>query len=136
MKTTVKIEKEVDIKHVIIDIAIRYVGDSDDDDVPTDFPLLRDDKKTWLAKVDIDTGIIDGWPQGDSREMHAKVCDAGIYTLLDADGNTVATLSGYVPNDLVPGSYGDYVELSIDGGGKITNWPRHPDVSQFFESDD
>jgi hypothetical protein len=42
---------------------------------------------------------------------------------------------GYVPNDLVPGSYGDYVELSINEEGVITNWPKNPSVDEFFDED-
>lgn len=133
MKAIVKIEKEVEIKTVIINIAPRYIGDSGDDDMPTDFPLLNDEKSEWTAHVDIDTGVIKDWPQGDSREMHVKVCDAGTYTLLDTFGNSVAVRDGYVPNDLVPGSYGDYVELSINEEGVITNWPKNPSVDEFFD---
>jgi hypothetical protein len=100
--------------------------------MPTDFPGLSDDKKNWHAVVDIDTGFISGWPLGNARKMHVKVCDAGLYTLYDADGNSIARIDGYVPHGVVPGSYGDYVELTIDESGKITNWPKCPDISEFF----
>ena len=136
MKTTVRIEKEVDIAAILIDIAPRYIGDGEDYDMPTDFPMLNSEKTAWVAKVDIDTGQIFGWPAGEVRKMHVKVCDAGIYTLYDREGVEIAVFNGYVPNDVVPGSYGDYVELEIDGSGIITNWPKHPDVSRFFELDD
>lgn len=59
MKATIKVEKEVEIKTVLIDIAPRYIGDSDDDDMPTDFPLLNAGKTAWVASVDIDTGVCD-----------------------------------------------------------------------------
>lgn len=136
MKATVKIEKEVEIRTVIIDIAPRYIGDSEDDDMPTDFPMLNKQKTAWIASVNIDTGEIDGWPAGDARKMQVKVCDAGIYSLIDTEGNQVAKFSGYVPHGVVPGSYGDYVELSIDECGVITNWPKHPDISEFFSDED
>ena len=137
MKATVKTEKEVEIKTVLIDIAPRYIGDSDDDDMPTDFPLLNDVKDAWIVRVDIDNGVIENWPEGDARKMHVKVCDAGTYRLLDVDGNEVAAIvNNYVPHGVVPGSYGDYVELTIDETGKITNWPKSPDVSEFFGGDD
>ena len=135
MKTTMKLEQEVEIVTVVIAISPRYVGDDDDDDMPTDFPLLND-SKMWTAHVDIDTGIIKGWPEGDVREMHVKVCDAGTYRLLDASGKEIAAIvNDYVPHGVVPGSWGDYVELSIDGTGRIINWPKSPDVSQFFDDD-
>lgn len=137
MFTTIKVKKEVDIRSVLIDISPRYIGDSDEDDMPLDFPLLNIAEGKWQATVDIDSGKIDGWPAGDAREMHVKVCDAGSYHLLDAEGNKIASIeNNYVPNDLIPGSYGDYVELSIDENGVITNWPEDPDVSAFFESDE
>lgn len=139
MKEVVKItvEKEVDIRIVLIDISPRYIGDSDGDDMPTDFPLLNEAKTSWIASVNIDTGEISGWPKGDKRNMHVKVCDAGTYSLIDVDGNTIASIvNNYVPNGVVPGSYGDYVEMDIDENGIITNWPKHPDVSEFFRNEE
>lgn len=132
MKTTAAIKTEIEIKWCVIDIEPRYIGDSKDDDLPTDFPLLNDAKNQWRAKVDIDSGQIDGWPQGDARKMHVKVCDAGLYILQDSAGKELARLDGYVPHGVVPGSYGDYVELTIDESGRITNWPKSPDISEFF----
>lgn len=67
MKATIKIEKEVDIRTVIIDIAPRHIGDTEDDDMPTDFPLLNAEKTAWVASVDIDTGAISGWPHKPRR---------------------------------------------------------------------
>jgi len=137
MKAMIKIEKEVDIRTVLIDIAPRYIGDGDDCDMPTDFPLLNAQKTAWIAFVDIDTGAIAGWPKGEKRKMFVKVCDAGTYKLLDGEGNVIAErINSYVPNGVVPGSYGDYVELDIDENGVITNWPKRPDISAFFSDDE
>lgn len=134
MKAKVKIEQELTIASVFIDIAPRYIGDSEDDDLPTDFPLLNASKTEWRAMVDIDTGKILDWPQGEARDMHVKVCDNGSYSLYDSAGEKVAEIvNGYVPNELIPGAYGDYIELSINEDGVITNWPRSPDISAFFE---
>ncbi len=135
MKAKIKIEKEVEIRSVLICIAPRYIGDKEDDDMSTDFPLLNEEKTLWVAEVNVDTGQIGCWPIGEKRSMHVKVCDGGIYTLKDSNGNVVAIKDGYVPNRLVPGSYGDYVELEIDENGIITNWPKHPSVSDFFQDD-
>lgn len=135
MKTTILVERAVEIKKLVINVSPRYIGDTDEDDMPTDFPGLNDLKNNWMASVDIDTGQIEGWPTGDAREMHIKVCDAGIYSLYDVDGDCVATINGYVPNGVVPGSYGDYIELKIDENGFITNWPKLPNVEEFFERD-
>lgn len=135
MKALIKVEKEVEIKTVIVTIEPRYIGDSEDDDMPTDFPLLDDAKEIWCASIDIDNGKIKDWPIGEVREMFVKVCDQGLYSLLDADGNEVAKIDGYVPNGLIPGEYGDYVDLKIDAEGVITNWPKYPDLSAFFGDD-
>lgn len=137
MKATIKVEKEVEIRTVLIDIAPRYIGDSDDDDMPSDFPLLNAEKTAWIASVDIDTGAISGWTVGEKRSMYVKVCDAGTYRLIDSEGNEVAArVNDYVPHGVVPGDYGDYVDLKIDENGIITNWPKHPDISEFFRNDD
>ena len=136
MKATIKVKKDVDIRIVRISIAPRYIGDSDDDDIPSDFPLLDLGRGVWNADVLIDTGEIVDWPKGDPRSMHVKVCDAGIYSLLDAEGNVLAEHDGYVPHGVVPGSYGDYVELTINENGVITNWPKDPSLDDFFNRDE
>jgi hypothetical protein len=132
MKAKVKVWKEIEIRSVCIDINIRYVG-GDDGDIPEDFPLLEGNQ--WRALVDLDNGIIEDLP-GDARSMHVKVCDAGIYTLYDDRAEEVARIAGYVPHGVVPGDYGDYVILDIDENGVITNWPKLPDVSEFFLDDE
>lgn len=129
MKATVKVEKEIDAKSVIVDIKPRYIGDSPEDDMPTTTPLLNGE--IWKAEIDIDTGKIKDWPEGEEASLYIKVCDAGIYTLLDADGNELAQKSGYVPNDLIPGECGDYIDLKIAADGTITNW-NPIDLSDFF----
>ena len=135
MQATIKVEKEVNVKTLLISAKFRYVGDSEDDDVPTDFPLLTG--SMWNAYIDIDTGVIADWPQGDARELYVRVCDQGNYSLLDENGETLfERFDNYVPNDLIPGEYGDYIELNIDGTGKITNWPTSPSIDEFMEDSD
>ena len=88
--------------------------------------------------VVIDTGEIIGWPKGKdwSLDVFLKVTDTGIYTLLDPFGEQVGEINqNYVPHGLIPGEYGDYVNLKIDDQGFITNWPKEPNVSEFFQSD-
>ena len=134
MKATMYVRKTVEIVSVIIDVKMRYVGDSEDDDVPTDFPMLNGDH--WKVKVGVDTGIIEGWPKGREQYLHTKVCDAGLYTLIDDSGDVVSVRDGYVPNSLVPGDYGDYIIMNIDGDGKIKEWPENPCVDEFFDDDE
>lgn len=88
--------------------------------------------------VIIDTGEIINWPKGEdwSLDIFLKVTDTGIYQLLDPFGKKVGEIDQYyVPHGLIPGEYGDYVDLKIDDQGFITNWPKEPNVSEFFQSD-
>jgi len=133
MKATIKIEKEVEIKEVLIDISPRYIGDSDGDDMPTDFPLLSENKDAWRASVNVDTGEIANWPIGDARKMYVKVCDSGCYKLVDTEGNVIAEKEGYVP-DIVPNDYGDYVDLNINENGVIENWNSRVSIEDFFDA--
>jgi hypothetical protein len=130
MKTKVKVEQTIQIDYIRIEVPVRY----DDEDIPYDFPLREND--TWHALINIDTGEVIGWPKGKSGDLHMKVCDEGTYTLTDAVGGIIAAIEqNYVPNGVVPGSYGDYIELHINADGIITNWPKHPDVSEFFKDE-
>ena len=129
MKTVVKIEKEIDIKKVKVSVSVRY----GEEDIPKDFPLRQGDM--WNAEIDIDSGVITGWPEGEAGRLGMKVCDEGTYTLIDSDGNEIITLEqDYVPTSLIPGRYGDYIDLQIDGTGKITNW-NPSSFEDFFPED-
>lgn len=131
MKAKIKIEKEVDIIVVSLNVNVRY----EDDDIPYDFPGREGDQ--WRVKIGIDTGIIENWPIGFAYNIESmKVCDEGTYELIDSDGNIVASIdNNYVPNRLIPGEDGDYIEMDIDENGKIKNWPSKPSFSNFFKSD-
>lgn len=131
MKAKIPTTIEVNITHILLELAIRY----GDEEMPNDFPLREGD--LWKAKVEIDTGRILDWPAGRSADLHLKVCDEGTYTLLDENGKLLAKLENeYVPHGVVPGSYGDYVEFTINEDGIITNWRKKPDVSDFFTKED
>lgn len=129
MKTTIMKPVEVEIATVSVILPVNY----EEEDMPNDFPLRQGDQ--WRATIDIDTGKINDWPAGRSGKFFMKVCDGGTYTLRDPSGNVLAERQDYVPNDLIPGEYGDYVHLQINEEGLITNWPKEPDVSQFFEDE-
>lgn len=127
MKFTVTSPVETDIRYVSINVAVRYGKE----DIPKDFPLR--DGNVWKAIVEIDAGLIHDWPVGQAGELSMKVCDQGTYELLDAGMNLVASIEeDYVPHGVVPGRYGDYIELTIDATGRITNWPKKVKVDEFF----
>ncbi len=131
MKIEARQRVEIEVTAIRIEVAVKY----DAEDIPYNFPLRKGNM--WEATVDIDTGKIRDWPVGQTGDMYMKVCDNGTYALLGPDGKEIAKREGeYVPNDVVPGEWGDYIDLHIDANGVITNWPKNPDVGVFFDDND
>lgn len=134
MQVTIHKPTQIEVTHIFLELPVRY----GEEDIPNDFPLRNGDM--WSAKVEMDSGKIIDWP-ADPRfqecRLDMKVCDSGRYTLYTLYGDhwdKVAELQDYVPHGVVPGEYGDYVELHIKNG-VIVNWPRNPDLSTFnFEA--
>lgn len=110
---------------------INGVEDTDDD---PKIPLRKGDM--WLLEIHLHDGSIRDWPVGTMAKVHYKVCDAGVYHLLDADRQVVITKAGYVPSMLAPqgGGYGDYVILDIGPDGIIKGWKAS--LSYFEEEED
>lgn len=129
MKVKIKVIKEIDIKYVEVILPVRF----NEEDMLNDFPMRKGD--TWQATINIDSGKILNWEQGKEGSFYMKVCDEGCYELFDEDFNSIARIHDYVPNALIPGDYGDYVNFKIDKEGRIINWPKNPSVSQFFPED-
>lgn len=116
----------IDVAYVRISIPLRY---DDDGGMAKDFPLRNG--QIWTADVDIETGEIHGFPATGAFEVYEKASDSGCYYLLDSTKQVIASRENeYVP-DIVPGEWGDYVILKIRDG-KITNWPRNPEIESFF----
>ena len=127
MKVFVKRQCEVEIAFVRIAAPVEH----GEDDMPNEFPFRRGD--VWDVVVEADTGKIVDWPSGVTHELCMKVCDQGSYYLLGAKRRVIAAIKeDYVPNGVVPGSYGDYIEMTITADGTITEWPKKLDVSEFF----
>lgn len=126
MEIEIKVKKKVDIKILKVDIAPRYWEDTtvngEEDTEGKLVPFRKGD--LWKVDIDIDNGTVLNWPKGTKVETHYKVCDAGIYTAIDSEGNEVYKHDGYVPSILPGKHYGDYVILNIDEEGKITNWDK------------
>lgn len=130
--------KEVEVKYLQVDAQVRYWedaivnGEHDDKGGLTPFR----DGDAWRPLIDLDTGAIVDWPEGTLLDVHFKVCDAGVYTLLDASKQTIIAKDGYVPDILCPGGsgYGDYIIMSIDGEGRIANW--RIDLDDFTQDDE
>jgi hypothetical protein len=133
MKAIITVKKEVDIKFVKVDVAVRY----DEEDIPNDFPFRKGDM--WSATIDIDAGKVLDWPKGQKGNLKMKICDQGSYYLLDVDGNILLSRENdYVPNELLPpyNGCGDYLELHIDENGTITNWYSKPSIENFILDND
>lgn len=138
MKLTLKIEKEFDVKFLAVTAGIRYAEDVEVNGEPcsklSEIPL--NDGEHWQVMIDVNAGIIEQWPQGTTASIHAKVCDDGTYSILDANKQEIKTYDGYVPYCLAVGEsgYGDYIIMEIDGNGKIKNW--EPSFEEFENDED
>lgn len=135
----IKVETTKPVKYLLAECGVRYWedgqvnGTTDDEDNPA-MPFKQGD--LWRVKIDLNTGVIEDWPEGTTAETHYKVCDAGSYKILDENGEVVTELDGYVPSMMCPegSGYGDYVIMKIDETGKIANWKV--DFDEFLNTDD
>ena len=137
MKRTIKVEKEVDIKTLKVtidepgweDATVNDIEDTDGDRMPCR------NGNSWCPIIDIDTGIIRNWIKGTIADIHYKVCDSGIYELLDAEGNEIIKDENYVPSIMCPEGegYGDYIKMKVNADGQICNW--QPNLDDLFDED-
>lgn len=126
MKTTIKVKKEIEVKYCQLNVSVRY----EDEDMPYDFPFRDGDM--WNPLIDIDKGKIVDYEYDQTWKLHMKVTDSGSYYLLDKNKEVLLKIEDdYVPNKLIPGSYGDYIELDIATDGTITNWYENPSLKEF-----
>lgn len=143
---TVNATKAVPVKYLKVRCGVRYWEDAtvngEQDEDGSRIPL-RDPKPNdhlgggdWLPVIDLDTGKIEGWPEGTTADIHYKVCDDGDYALLDADHKVVIEIDGYVPSLMCPEGegYGDYVIMKVAADGSIANWKA--DLSAFEKDED
>lgn len=85
----------------------------------------------WCPKIELSTGKILNWKQGTTADIHYKVCDDGLYTLLDKENNTVTKKEGYVLDMMSPkeNGDGDYIIMEVDENGLIQDW--NVDLEEF-----
>lgn len=136
-KITIRSTKEIEAAYLLVEAGVRYWDDAeingeldteDGDRMP--FNVLG----TWRPLIDLSTGKIEGWPEGTTASVHYKVCDDGVYTLLNAQREEVAKISGYVPEIMCPAGqgYGDYIIMEIGPDGTIKDWDC--DLAAFEEA--
>jgi hypothetical protein len=98
---------------------VRY----DEEDMPNDAPFRKGD--TWDVTIRLDddgAACIEGWPQGQTLDLHMKVVDCGTYIVMHKGKEVGKREQDYVP-DCFPGThYGDYLILDIYADGAVTNW--------------
>jgi hypothetical protein len=126
MKIKIVKEIEADVKYIQAECGVRYWEDATvngTEDSYGDLIPLRDGD-CWKPTIEIETGIILDWPKGAEASIHYKVCDDGVYRLLDEEKKTVVEIDGYVPDIMSPkeNGYGDYVIMDVCTNGKIQNW--------------
>lgn len=115
--------------HILAEAGVRYWEDAYVNDIEdTDGTLIPGrDGDVWRVKIELATGKIEGWPEGTAADIHYKVCDAGQYWLLDAEGRKVAYRDGYVPGSFLCHGYegyGDYIIMTIGPDGQIAYYTQ------------
>lgn len=126
-------KRRIPVKYLRAECGVRHwedaiVNDVEDSDGKL-IPLRNGD--TWDVTIDLATGKIEGWPEGTAADIHYKVCDAGVYTLLDDARLQIKSIDGYVPKMMCPegNGFGDYVIMKIAADGTIAKWKA--DLSEF-----
>lgn len=137
----VKIKVEKEVHYLKCELGVRYwedavVNGKDENENNPTIPFATKSQGTWNPIIMLNDGRILNWPIGVTASTHYKVCDAGVYTLLDENRCEVVSKDGYVPDMLCPdgNGFGDYVELEIDENGFIKNFKA--DLSYFDEDEE
>ena len=127
------------VKYLVVNAKVRFWEDTSLNGVSDEngniYGLMGDN---WVLEIDVDTGKIVNWPEGDVASVWYKVCDAGEYTLLDSDRNTIVEMkNSYVPNclDTSNAGYCDYISLEILPDGTIEYWNFDPQEWQEYQKD-
>lgn len=134
-----KIETTIDIHptHLLAEAGVRYWEDATVNGVEDEDGKLIPGRHgdLWRAKINLAAGRIEDWPAGTTADIHYKVCDAGEYWLLDADGNRLAHQEGYVPSGMCHGAngYGDYIIMTVGPDGVIANYQNLVDTDEGWE---
>src|SRR5688572_19751454 len=118
MKTKIQQEVEVDLRILKVHANVRYWEDASVDGVDDEEGNLIPCRKgeCWCPEIDIETGQILNWDKGKTASIHYKVCDEGVYTVIDDNERDVLEIEGYVPETMCPkgSGYGDYIIMDIN----------------------
>jgi hypothetical protein len=144
MTHAISVRKNVPVRYLRMTLPLRYddgMTRARPDGAPGYYDMIPDDfpgrnGKSWEAHVDIEQRkLLDAawrpWTGG-AFYLHMKVCDEGVYELLNDDWESVAVSAGnYVPHGVVPGEFGDYVHLDVAADGTIKNLPKRINLGAF-----
>ena len=86
---------------------------------------IYSDHWRWRPIINIETGRILNWMQGNTASVHYKVCDGFSCSFTDNSGVSILDLDdGYVPSFMCIGQEpdGDYIVMDIDENGYIKDW--------------
>ena len=90
-------------------------------------------EKCLVLTIDVETGQVINWPKNSSYSFFdIKIVDEGEYILLNTAGEVIAEYSGYVPQCIGEGGYGDYLEFEIDSASNIPYWSFDQDKFNEF----
>lgn len=138
MKQIIKVEKEINITTLEVDVTPRWWEDTEidgfrDTEYGDDIPCHDNGK--WKPIIDIEKGVITDWEPGKIARIDYKVDNYGIYTLKDEKGNVIEEKYGCVPRIMCPdgNGHGNYIRMNVNATGTIEDWK--PDFSDFFEEE-
>lgn len=86
---------------------------------------IYSDHWRWRPIINIETGRILNWLQGNTASVQYKVCDGFSCSFTDNSGVSILDLDdGYVPSFMCIGLEpdGDYIVMDIDENGYIKDW--------------
>lgn len=117
------------IEFIELEAGVRYWKDAKLNGVEdTDGKIPCRQSGAWCPIININTGLVIGWPEGVTANIYYKVCDSGFYWLLNSNKERVYKWSDhYVPNDVLcigSNGHGDYIIFKIDETGHIVNWKK------------
>ncbi len=118
-------EKTINVSYLRVSVGARYYEDAKlngIEDAEKKMPCIIENY--WCPLIDIDSGRILNWEEGNKADLHYKVCDNGKYSLMNAYFEVLKDFTGYVPSIMSPNgeSFGDYIIMKIDEKGFIENW--------------
>lgn len=129
MKVELMIKTSLEVAYIAVDAEVRYWDDATvngvEDKDGTLIPMRVGEY--WKPLIELETGRVIDWPEGITADIHYKVCDQGIYTLLDPCRRPVARYkSDYVPSEVLcfgkTGQSGNYIIMKIDATGHVVGW--------------